>query len=75
MFTLTVVVNRAKAWEASVLTNAKVMEAQSTDEQVHYLSSGATASRGCNQHGARHHGDRDRAAATDRRQSSSGWTC
>ena len=45
VFTLTAVVNRAKAWEATMLTNAKVMEAQSTDEQVHYSSSGATATR------------------------------
>ena len=75
VFTLTAVVNRAKAWEAAMLTNAKVMEAQSMDEQVNYSSSGATASFGRNQHGARHHGDRDRATATDRRHLSSAWTC
>ena len=75
VFTLTEVVNRAKSWEAAMLTNAKVMEAQSMDKQVHNSSSGATASCGRNQHGARHHGDRDRATATDRRHSSSGWTC
>ena len=62
-------------WEAAMLTNAKVMEAQSTDEQAHYSSSGATASSGRNQHGAHHHGGRDRATATDRRHSSLGWTC
>ena len=59
-----------------MLTNAKVMEARLTDEQVHYSSSGTAASRGRSQHGARHHGDCDRATgATDRRHSSSGWTC
>ena len=58
-----------------MLTHSKVMEAQSTDEHVHHSSSGATASHGRNQHGACHHGDRDRATATDRRHSSSGWTC
>ena len=69
-FTLTEVVNRAKAWEAAMLTKAKVVEAQSADEQLHHSGSGAMASHGRNQHGARHYGDRDRA--TDRRHSSSG---
>ena len=35
VFTLTEVVNRAQAWEAAMLTNANVLESQSTDEQVH----------------------------------------
>ena len=75
VFTLTEVVNRANSWEAALLTNAKVKEAQSIDEQVHYSGPGTTASHGRNQHGTRHNGDRDRATATDRRHSSSGWTC
>ena len=37
--TLAEVVNKAKAWEAAMMTNAKVIEAKQTEEQVHFSSS------------------------------------
>ena len=42
-FTLMEVVNKAKAWESAMMTNARVMEAKLTEEQVHYSSSAASA--------------------------------
>ena len=47
--TLAEVVNKAKAWEAAMMTNAKVIEAKQTEEQVHFSSSPGRSGSGFTQ--------------------------
>ena len=57
------VVNKAKAWEAAMMTNAKVIEAKQTEEQVHFSSSpGPQRQRVSTRRSSRNHGEWSRAS-------------
>ena len=69
--TLAEVVNKAKAWEAAMMTNAKVIEAKQTEEQVHFSSSPGRSGSGFTRRSSRNHGNGAGRHGHDQRQHSS----
>ena len=69
--TLAEVVNKAKAWEAAMMTSAKVIEAKQTEEQVHFSSSPGRSGSGFTRRSSRNHGNGAGRHGHDQRQHSS----